>query len=400
MRRFFLVWGVLLLISRACFSQENIRDSHEFLRLWIDSPFPLKSEVKFPEGCSHCVVQDGNKEPDYKFLHETAIGFWDNELFYGWYNNLEKELVGKTVQRARHSLDFGFTWSEPEIVMDKGTEQGQMYVGLQFFTANDTLFLLSNLENGAERPVHCLLAQYDRQTRSWKEINAIADRFLSMQAPVLNDKGDYIVSGSYAPKPGQTFASTPAVAISQGGDVDKPWRIIRMDANDNVNAFAETGIIVDGKNALAVTRREDSPFPNFYESDDYGETWRVIENKTFLAVHSKFAAGMFSDGIRYIAFNYPTFKRNADGSVDLDSIDFSSRDSLAIAIARPGEDAFSHMYMVSDPSTTNKLAVSHYPCVVEHDGWVYVSYTGVFADKPLRVGALTKFPLKSLEGRL
>ncbi len=396
MKRLLLTLTVLF-ISCSSYAQEKPGADPAYLKLWANSPLPLKSELKFPDGCVHCVVQDGNEESEYKFMHETAIGFCGDELIYGWYNNPEKELTGKTIQRARRSLDFGASWSEPEIVMDKGSDQGRMYVGLQFFSVADELFLLTNLENGAERPVNCLLAKYDRQTRQWKEINAIAERFLAMQAPVVNDKGDFVVSGSYAVKPNQTFASTPAVAISQGAAVDKPWRIVRLDSNDKVNIFAETGVIVDGRYALAVTRREDSPFPNFYESVDYGETWRAIENKTFPATHSKFAAGVFSDGTRYIAFNYPTFQRTDDGNVDLKTIDYSSRDSLALAIARPGEDAFSHAYMISDPSTSNRLAASHYPCVVEHDGWVYVSYTGTFVDKPLRVGALTKFPLKSLE---
>ncbi|MBR5759544.1 MAG: exo-alpha-sialidase [Thermoguttaceae bacterium] len=384
------------LISCFCFAQETTKDS-AYLKLWADSPFPLKSEVRFPEGCVHCVVQDGNEELNYKFMHETAIGFYGDQLFYGWYNNLEKELVGKTIQRARRSSDFGTTWSEPEIVMDRDSDQGAMYVGLQFFALNDSFFLLSNLENGAERPVKCLLAKFNPESKAWSEISSVADRFLSMQAPVVNDNGDYVVSGSYAVEPGQTFASTPVVFISKGTKIEEPWRIARLDPDNKVNIFAETGVVVDGKHALAVTRREDSPFPNFYESVDFGETWRPIENNLFPAVHSKFAAGMFSNGIRYIAFNYPTFRRNEDGSVDLTTIDCSSRDSLAIAIARPGEDSFSHMYMISDPSTSNRLAASHYPCVIEHDGWVYVSYTGVYVDKPLRVGALTKFPLKSLE---
>ncbi|MBP5621303.1 MAG: exo-alpha-sialidase [Thermoguttaceae bacterium] len=395
MRQVFLAFSVLL-ISYSCFAQE-FPDNPMYLKLWADSPFPLKSEINFPEGCVHCVVQDGNKDPDYKFMHETAIGFYRDELVYGWYNNIEKELVGKTVQRARRSFDFGATWSEPEIVMDRDSDKGRMYVGLQFFSLDDTLYLLSNLESAAERPVHCLLAKYNYQTRNWIDVGAIADRFLSMQAPVINDNGDFVVSGSHAVEPGQTFASTPAVFISHGSEIEKPWQIARLDTNDKVNVFAETGIIVDGKNALAVTRRDDSPFPNFYESVDFGETWRSIKNETFPTAHSKIVAGIFSDGIRFVAFNYPTFKRTDDGRIDLSTIDSSSRDSLAIAIARPGEDAFSHVYMISDPSTPNRLAASHYPCVAEHEGWVYVSYTGVFVDKPLRVGALTKFPLKSLE---
>ena len=389
---------LLLACADTVWAQASQAENESFLGLWSSEvPFPLKSEAPFPANAEHFIVQDGNLEPEYKFMHETAIGFCGDELIFGWYNNVEKELQGKTIQRARRSFDFGATWTEPEIVMDRNSDSGTMYVGLQFMTVDNTLYLLTNLESHAERPVHCLLAKYDPEKKSWIELSPIAERFLSMQAPILNAQGNYIVSGSYAAKPGQTFASTPAVYVSQGQDIERPWRLVRLDMNEKVNVFAETGVVVDGSNVLAVTRREDSPFPNFYESRDWGETWRSAPNHEFPAVHSKFAAGKFSDGIRYIVFNMPSFTRLADGTVDVTSIEANSRDSLAIAIARPDENAFSHVYMISDPTTTSRLATSFYPCVVEHDGWVYVSYTAVFKDKPLRVGALTKFPLTSIE---
>ena len=395
MKRLALYLIIFALFSPLGNAQDTLSDP-TYLRLWADNvPFPKKSEIPFPEGVSHRVVQDGNLEPEYKFMHETAIGFCDNELFFGWYNNPELELQGKTIQRVRRSLDNGETWTEPELVMDRDS-LGEMCVGLQFFSLDGNFYLLSNLESEAERPIHCLLSRYDRTNRDWDPVAPIAERFLAMQAPVQNERGDYVASGSFAPLPGQIFASTPAALVSRGNDVDKTWRLIRLDSNDQVNVFAETSVIVEGKNALAVTRREDSPFPNFYESIDYGENWRRVENKSFPAVHSKFAAGIFSDGTRYIAFNLPEFERESDGSFNRDSFDYSSRDSLAIAVASKGESAFSRAYMISNPETPCRLAESHYPCVVERDGWVYVSYTGKYVDKPLRVGALTKFPLEAL----
>lgn len=369
-----------------------------FLGLWkVDAPFPTKSELKFPEGVKHYVVQDGNDDPEYEFMHETAVGFWNDELVFGWYNNPKQELQGKTIQRARRSCDFGETWTSPERVMDQGFEKGLMYVGLQFWTVGGEQFLLSNQENGAEKPVDCLLAKYDRDAKEWRMLGAVAPRFLAMQAPILMENGSYVVSGSYAVNPGQTFASTPAVFVSQGKDVAKPWKLSRLDPNEKVNVFAETAVVVDGANLLAVARREESPFPNFYESRDFGKTWRSIENKTFPAVCSKFAAGKFSDGTRYIVFNLPDFERDAQGKIKTDSIRWQSRDSLVIAIAKPNEDAFSQIYKVSDPTTSTRLTTSHYPCVVEHNGWIYVSYTATIRDKSLRVGALTKFPLDSLK---
>ena len=170
---------LLLACADTVWAQASQAENESFLGLWSSEvPFPLKSEAPFPANAEHFIVQDGNLEPEYKFMHETAIGFCGDELIFGWYNNVEKELQGKTIQRARRSFDFGATWTEPEIVMDRNSDSGTMYVGLQFMTVDNTLYLLTNLESHAERPVHCLLAKYDPEKKSWIELSPIAERFL------------------------------------------------------------------------------------------------------------------------------------------------------------------------------------------------------------------------------
>ena len=369
-----------------------------FLDLWTESsPYPFASEVTFPEGAEHFIVQNCNEDPDYKFLHETAIGFWKNELILGWYNNFKNELQGKTLQRARRSIDFGKTWSQPEIVMDKDNDKGLMYVGLQFLTLDGVQYLFTNMENGTEKPVDCLLMSYDCKTKNWKEIGPIAERFLAMQQPMMMENGNFVISGSYAAQKGQVNATAPVVYISQGKEIAKPWRRVQIDPNDKVNVFAETAVVVDGRNLLAVTRLESSPFPNFYESNNFGEAWHKIENKTFPAVSSKFAAGKLSNGYRYIIYNLPHFQRDANGKIVEKTIQYRSRDTLVMAVAKPGEKAFSRIWKISDKSGSTNLSTSHYPCLAEHDGQVYICYTGTIAGKPHRVAALTKFPLASLE---
>jgi len=388
-----LILLVLFCVSGFCDAQENFGPD-----LWSPSvPYPKSTEIFFPEGVEHFVVQDCNQDPDYRFLHETAVGFLDNELILAWYNNIQKELEGKTFQRAKRSSDFGQTWTEPEIIIDKDNDLGLMYVGMQFLTLDGTLYLFTNLEHGAEYPVDCILMSWDSNSKNWKIVGPVAERFLAMQQPMLMDNGNFIMSGSYAPEADKKFASTPMVCISQGKEITKPWKQVRLDPENEVNLFAETGIVVDNQNILAVTRRENSPYPNFYESNDYGETWRKIENRTFPAVASKFAAGRLSNGYRYIVYNLPQFNRTADGKIDDASLQWYQRDTLVMAIAKPGEYAFSKLWKISNPDGATGLTTSHYPCLVEHDGWVYISYTGTLPDKQWRVAALTKFPLKSLE---
>jgi hypothetical protein len=360
-----------------------------FLAPWSESvPYPKPSEIAFPEGVYHSIAHDCDMDPDYKFLHEAAIGVLDGELFVAWYHNPEKELQGKTFQRFRTSKDQGRTWSDHAILMDRGNDEGLMYVGMQFLTLDGTLYAFTNQEHGTERPVDCILLKWDAAARRWIEIGPVAERFLAMQQPLLMDTGDFAMAGSYAAKPGQVNATVPVVYISQGKDIEKPWRRVLMDTADYVNVFAETAIVVDGANVLGVTRLEKDPFPNFCESNDYGETWHAVPNTTFAASHSKFAGGTLSTGCRYIIYNLPHFDRDADGRIVTEGMD-RGRHTLVIAIAKPGETAFSRIWKVSDVTQSTKQVRSHYPCAVEDDGMLYVAYTGEHGRRNCGVTAIS-----------
>jgi hypothetical protein len=347
-----------------------------FLAPWPeDVPYPTPEEIRFPEGIYHRIVHDCDIDPEYKFLHEAAIGVLDGELFAAWYHNPEHELKGKTFQRFRTSKDCGSTWSDHAILMDRGNDEGLMYVGMQFLALDGTLYAFTNQEHGTERPVDCILLSWDRASREWVELGPIAERFLAMQQPMPMANGNFAMAGSYAAQPGQVNATVPVVYISQGRDIEKPWRRVLLDAAEYVNVFAETAVVVDGSNLLAVTRLEKNPFPNFYESSDCGESWHTVENQTFAASHSKFAAGKLSTGDRYIIYNLPHLTRDADDRIVPEGMD-RGRHTLVIAVAAPEEGAFSRIWKLSDITQSTQQKASHYPCAVEHEGMLYVTYTG------------------------
>ncbi|MDO5113525.1 MAG: sialidase family protein [Planctomycetia bacterium] len=365
-----------------------------FLQPWDESlPYPAASEVAFPEGLRHVIVQDCDADPEWKFLHETAVGFCGEELVVAWYNNLEHELSGKTIQRARRSSDDGKTWSEPELV--KGVPEDKMkYVGIQFLEMDGKFYAFSNMEfeKGFESLADCLLMEYDKAAKKWNDVGMVCKRFLAMQQPILMDDGNYIISGSYNIRDGANNGVIPVVYVSQGKDIAKPWKRYLMDT-EYVNVFAETAIVVNGANVLGVTRLEASPYPNFYESNDFGKTWRKLENKTFLASSSKFAAGTLSNGVRYILYNLPNFTRDANGKPQLDKMN-RGRHTLVIATAQPEDTAFTKIWKVSDVTAGADQKMSHYPCAVEHDGKLYISYTG---QHTRRNAGLTIVPIESLK---
>jgi hypothetical protein len=377
-----------LLGSTACDDR-----SSSFLTPWPENVlYPAADEVHFPEGITHSIVHDCDIDPDYKFLHETAIGVLDDELFVAWYQNPEHELKGKTFQRFRTSKDFGRTWSDHAVLMDRGNNQGLMYVGMQFLTLDGDLYAFTNQENGTERPVDCILLSWDKARRTWNEHGPVAERFLAMQQPLPMDNGNFVMSGSYAAIPGQVHATVPAVYISQGRNIDKPWRRVLLDSSDYVNVFAETAVVVDGSNLLAVTRLEKSLFPNVYESADFGESWRPVESRTFAACPSKFAAGKLSTGDRYIIYNLPRFQRDEENKILTEAVD-RGRHTLVIALAGPRKTAFSRIWKLSDVTQSTKQKASHYPCAVEHRGMLYVTYTG---QHERRNCGFTAIPVESL----
>ena len=409
MRRFLFLFSLCcfcsLCLGLAAAGTVKADENEPFLKPWAEGvPYPMASEIDFPHGAQHVIVHDCDTDPEYGFLHETSIGQLDGELIVGWYNNPQKELNGKTIQRARRSKDF-LHWSGLEIVQDRGSDEGWMYVGLQFLTLDGKLYCFSNQEFGTEKPTECILQVWKPETKTWEILGPIAEKFLSMQPPILMENGNYCMSGSLNP-PSRHLkgnGTTPVVFISQGKEIEKPWRMVRMDPEDYVNIFAETAVLANGPNLLAVTRVENTPFPNFYESRDFGETWRKIENRVFAACNSKFAAGTFSNGYRYIVYNLPNFRRTADGKIIYKTDENGNptregigmgRGTLVMAIAKPGETAFSTVWKVSDRTGSTEQSASHYPTVLEHDGFVYVAYTG---NHKRRNCGVTRFPLKSLE---
>jgi hypothetical protein len=355
-------------------------------------PYPTPEEIKFPAGVFHNIIHDCDADPEYRFLHEAAIGVLDGELFAAWYHNPEHELKGKTFQRFRTSLDRGETWSDHQVFMDRDNDAGLMYVGMQFLTLDGELYAFTNQEHGTERPVDCILLAWDKRNRTWIERGPIAERFLAMQQPMWMDNGNFVMSGSYAAKPGQVNATVPVVYISQGRQIERPWRRVLMDTADYVNVFAETAVVVDGCNLLGVTRLEGTPFPAFYESNDYGESWRSVPNTTFAASHSKFAAGTLSTGQRYIIYNLPKFQRDASGKIVVEGMN-RARHTLVMAVAEPGEKAFARIWKISDVTQSTSQKASHYPCAVEDQGMLYIVYTG---QHDRRNCGFTRVPVQSL----
>ena len=56
-------------------------------------PYPTPDDIVFPKGITHGIVHDCERDPEYKFLHETAVGQCGGSIFVAWYNNYKAEMV-------------------------------------------------------------------------------------------------------------------------------------------------------------------------------------------------------------------------------------------------------------------------------------------------------------------
>jgi len=143
------------------------------------------------------------------------------------------------------------------------------------------------------------------------------------------------------------------------------------------NAGAAEPFLIPWSESVPYPTAAEIPFPQgIYHSIVHdGDTDPDYKFLHEAASHSKFAAGKLSTGQRYIIYNLPHFERDEKGRIAVEGMK-RGRQTLVIAVANPGEKAFSHIWKVSDVSQSTHQKMSCYPCAVEHDGMLYVTYTG------------------------
>jgi hypothetical protein len=103
-------------------------------------------------------------------------------------------------------------------------------------------------------------------------------------------------------------------------------------------------------------------------SEDNGRTWTPAAPSNLPMATSKPYAGILSTGQRYLVC---TITADSGGR----------RSPLTIAVSRPGESAFSKVFVVrtslleGTPGVSAANADFSYPYAVEHEGRLYIGYT-------------------------
>jgi len=345
------------------------------------------SQLQFPAGIRHIPVERSND--NYKFLHDPAIVYHKGALIAAWYNCPSEEIADESRIRARRSYDEGKTWSAVEIIAADKEKKGIYYVPVQMLSVNDALYAFIGKMSGHDRIINTTTYKYNDVKKNWQELRETGDLFLPNCTPVKLENGNWLMPGRVASAPGK-LPLIPAVLLSLGDSIEKKWRLVKLPGEYKEDQYPETTIIAKGKTVYAFTRADGVAYkPDVFISNDYGETWIKVKSHDFNAVSSKLYAGTLKDGRGYIVFNYVPSGKLVD--------DIEDRKVLAIAISKDGSNpfSFSAIYKIQASGGGNPV-LSHYPCVLEHDGNLYIVYTANFAGENKRQCELAIVPVKSL----
>jgi hypothetical protein len=349
--------------------------------LWDpEIPIPSRGDLREPDGAEHKVLHRAGADR-FNFLHDSAIVEQEGVLFAAWYNCPKGEMKEESLIRGRRSHDRGRTWSEVEILASDREKRGIMYVPVAFGKHAGKLYAYISNMTDSDIVTQCEVYLYRTSENTWESKGFIAEGFLPNAAPVALPGGGYIMGGRVADGPG-TKPITPAVALSKGGNVTEPWRVVRLLPKGSLPdgarmRFPETALMVEPSRITAFVRN-DGGKPILFESLDEGRTWSLPIKHNLPIGAAKIYAGTLSTGQRFILYNYST-----EGY----------RELLVLAVSRAHEPEFSRMWRIHD-GHSKELNVGpewSYPCAIEAFGKLHIVCT---SEK--RHCVLTSIPMESL----
>ena len=326
--------------------------------------------VKFLEPPSsqlltHDIATYSVHEPDeqFEFLHESAIMEYGGVLYASWYNCPKRELQGYTPICGKRSYNGGQTWTDIEIIADD--KSGKiLFCPPVYGVCHGKLYMLVN-EMVAPDHIHAMdLYVLDNATDQFKFLWSRPIPFKLNTNVVTLPNGKLILPGRIAELDG--FPNTPAVLISDSGNMDAEWRLIKVVENGDLPdgkklVHPEVSILCSGKILYMFCRNDQRRVPLVYISKDFGESWSDAFAHDIPYVSSKIYGGMLSNGRNFLVANTYEFDRS----------------KLVIYFSEIGTMHFEKHMVLFDRETSNMQGVTacHYPAAVESDGKLYVIAT-------------------------
>jgi hypothetical protein len=212
--------------------------------------------------------------------------------------------------------------------------------------------------------VHARAYLLNETDNTWERKGTVVEGgFWPLQEPLKMADGNWIMSGISVGK-----GNPAAVAISRGEDFSK-WDLVVIPKPADLKMWGESSVILDGKRVTNIARCDGKqPVALVAVSEDGGRTWTESRPSNLPMAASKPYAGTLSTGQRYLICS-----TTADGG--------NRRSPLTLAVSRPGETAFSKLFVIrhaafpGGPGESNPKCALSYPYAVEHGGKLYVGYS-------------------------
>lgn len=319
------------------------------------------------DGVELHVIKKWDKEADgYTFLHGVGLCWHKGKLYASIGHNKGDENTVTEEAQYRVSEDGGKTWSELRVI-DAGLEENLAVSHGVFVSHGGKLWAFHGAYYNHMERIHTRAYSLDEATGQWIKHGVVLENgFWALNQPVKMRDGNWIMAGISAGPYSNAGTFPAAVAISHGDDFTK-WDFVSIPVHEGLKMWGESSIVVDGPNVLNIARYAAKPLALIAKSTDFGRTWTTMGESNLPMTTSKPAAGMLSNGRRYLVC---TNAANNGGK----------RYPLTIAISEPGKEVFSKVFVIrhaehSDVGESNPKSSLSYPCATEHDGKLYVGYS-------------------------
>lgn len=318
------------------------------------------------DGVAFHVIKKWDKEADgYTFLHGVGLCWHKGKLYASIGHNQGDENTVTEEAQYRVSEDGGKTWSELRVI-DAGLEENLAVSHGVFVSHAGKLWAFHGAYYNKMERIHTRAYSLDETTGQWIKHGVVLENgFWALNQPVKMVDGNWIMPGISAGPYSNTGVFPAAVAISHGDDFTK-WDFVGIPVHEGLRLWGESSIIVDGSNVLNIARYGGKPLALIAKSTDFGRHWTTMAESNLPMTTSKPAAGMLSNGRRYLVC---TNAANNGGR----------RAPLTIAISEPGKEVFSKVFVIRHAEhsvgESNPKASLSYPCATEHDGKLYVGFS-------------------------
>ena len=344
--------------------------SAETVSLWDGGAVPKAAELKQPAGIEFSVIKRNEPEKDgYNWLHGVALCWHKGRLWASYGTNRGKENTPTEEAHVRASDDGGKTWGPVQVVAKGLDGEGVSHGALA--SHGGELWCFAAAFSNRTANTHTLAFTLDESEGKWvARGTAMGNGFWPMQGPQKMPDGNWIVGGLRIGLKGWGDRSRPAAAISHGDDFTK-WDVSVVEEGEVERCWGEATVDAWGPCATLTMRPGWKPKRSVAyvaTSADGGRTWTPLKPTNLPLATSKPFTGVLSTGQRYVIS-----QTTADGG--------TRRFPLTIAVSRPGEWAYSRVFLIrhavfpEGPGASHPKAALSYPYAVEHEGKLYVGYS-------------------------